>query len=146
MLRAGKPDLGRNEQFEFINTKAEEFTNAGDPVVSVDIRKKESFPVPEPGRVSPCGIYAVSGDTGFVNLGTGCDTAELAAESISRWWETVGKNTFPDRRLMVTCDRGENSGCRLKLWKYQLAQFAERTRLEIHVSHFPAGHVKMEQG
>jgi hypothetical protein len=77
---------------------------------------------------------------GFVNVGTRHDTAEFAVESISRWWETVGKHTFPKAsQLLITCDCGGSNGNRLRLWKYQLAQLAERTGLEIHVSHFPPG-------
>ena len=98
------------------------------------------FPIAELGKVSPYGIYVINSNTGFVNLGTSHDTAEFAVESISRWWETIGKNTFPEsKRLMITCDCGGSNGYRLHLWKYQLAQFAQRTGLTIHVSHFPPG-------
>ena len=156
--------LGRNEQFEYINKKVKEFTDAGDPVISVDTKKKENvgnfknngqeyrkkkdprkvldhdFPIPELGKISPYGIYVINSNTGFVNLGTSHDTAEFAVESISRWWETVGKNTFPNKkRLMITCDCGGSNGYRLHLWKYQLSQLAKRTGLAIHVSHFPPG-------
>ena len=68
------------------------------------------------------------------------DTAEFAVESISRWWETVGKHTFPQAsKLMITCDCGGSSGYKTRLWKYQLSQLASNTGLEIHVSHFPPG-------
>ena len=164
MLQVGTPNPNRNEQFEYINDKVKQFTDAGDPVISVDTKKKENlgqfknngqeyrkkkdprkvldhdFPIPELGKVSPYGIYVINSNTGFVNLGTSHDTAEFAVESISRWWETIGKNTFPNsRRLMITCDCGGSNGYRLHLWKFQLAQFAERTGLSIHVSHFPPG-------
>ena len=164
MLQVGTPNPNRNEQFEYINDKVMQFTDAGDPVISVDTKKKENlgqfknngqeyrkkkeprkvldhdFPIPELGKVSPYGIYVINSNTGFVNLGTSHDTAEFAVESISRWWETIGKNTFPNsRRLMITCDCGGSNGYRLHLWKFQLAQFAERTGLSIHVSHFPPG-------
>ena len=164
MLQVGTPNPNRNEQFEYINNKVKEFIEAGDPVISVDTKKKENignfknngqeyrkkgdprrvldhdFPIPELGKVSPYGIYVINSNTGFVNLGTSHDTAEFAVESISRWWETIGKNTFPNsKRLMITCDCGGSNGCRLHLWKYQLAQFAKRTGLSIHVSHFPPG-------
>ena len=98
------------------------------------------FPIPELGKISPYRIYVINSNTGFVNLGTSHDTAEFAVESISRWWETVGKNTFPNKkRLMITCDCGGSNGYRLHLWKYQLSQLTERTGLSIHVSHFPPG-------
>ena len=164
MLQVGTPNPNRNEQFEYINNKVKQFIDAGDPVISVDTKKKENigkfknngqeyrrkkdprkvldhdFPIPELGKVSPYGIYVINSNTGFVNLGTSHDTAEFAVESISRWWETIGKNTFPkSKRLMITCDCGGSNGCRLHLWKFQLAQFAQRTGLSIHISHFPPG-------
>lgn len=132
MLQVGTPNPNRNEQFEYINNKVKEFTEAGDPVISVDTKKEENtgkfknngqeyrkkgeprkvldhdFPIPELGKVSPYGIYVINSNTGFVNLGTSHDTAEFAVESISRWWETIGKNTFPNsKRLMITCDCGD---------------------------------------
>ena len=164
MMQIGEPSPNRNEQFEYINNKVKEFIDAGDPVISVDTKKKENvgnfknngqeyrkkkdprkvldhdFPIPELGKISPYGIYVINSNTGFVNLGTSHDTAEFAVESISRWWETIGKNTFPNqKRLMITCDCGGSNGYRLHLWKYQLSQLAERTGLSIHVSHFPPG-------
>ena len=164
ILQVGTPNPNRNEQFEYINDKVKLFTDAGDPVISVDTKKRENlgpfknngqeyrkkkdprkvldhdFPIPELGKVSPYGIYVINSNTGFVNLGTSHDTAEFAVESISRWWETIGKNTFPNsKRLMITCDCGGSNGYRLHRWKFQLAQFAERTGLSIHVSHFPPG-------
>ena len=164
MLQVGTPNPNRNEQFEYINSKVKEFIDAGDPVISVDTKKKENignfknsgqeyrkkkdprkvldhdFPISELGEVSPYGIYVINSNMGFVNLGTSHDTAEFAVESISRWWETIGKNTFPKaKRLMITCDCGGSNGYRLHLWKFQLAQFAKRTGLSIHVSHFPPG-------
>ena len=164
MMQIGEPSPNRNEQFEYINNKVKEFIDAGDPVLSVDTKKKENvgnfknngqeyrkkkdprkvldhdFPIPEWGKISPYGIYVINSNTGFVNLGTSHDTAEFAVESISRWWETIGKNTFPNqKRLMITCDCGGSNGYRLHLWKYQLSQLAERTGLSIHVSHFPPG-------
>ena len=75
-----------------------------------------------------------------MNLGVSHDTSEFAVESISRWWETVGKHTFPDsKQIYINCDSGGSNDCRRKMWKYQLQQFADRTGLEIEVSHFPPG-------
>lgn len=79
-------------------------------------------------------------NTGFVNLGTDHDTAEFASESILRWWEAVGKNTFPDaKKLYITADSGGSNGVRVRLWKYELQQIADYTGLELHISHYPSG-------
>jgi hypothetical protein len=164
MLQLGEPHPDRNSQFEYISKKAKAFIGLGEPVISVDTKKKENignfknpgqeyrlkkdprkvldhdFPIKELGKISPYGVYNLNHNTGFVNIGTSRDTAEFAVESISRWWETVGKHTFANAsRLMVTCDCGGSNGYRTRLWKYQLCQLAERSGLEIHVSHFPPG-------
>jgi hypothetical protein len=164
MLQVGEPHPDRNAQFEYIDAAAKEFIAAGEPVISVDTKKKElignfknngqeyrrkgdarkvldhDFPIKELGKVSPFGIYNLNYNTGFVNLGLSHDTAEFAVESISRWWDCVGKKTFPKAtRLLVTCDCGGSNGCRLKLWKYQLFQLAKHINLDIHVTHFPQG-------
>jgi hypothetical protein len=164
MLQVGKPHPDRNAQFEFINKKATEFIDAGEPVISVDTKKKENignfknngkeyrrnqdprkvldhdFPIDELGKIAPYGIYNLNHNIGFVNIGTSHDTAEFAVESISRWWKTVGKNTFPNAtKLLITCDCGGSNGNRVRLWKFQLVQLSERIGIEIHVSHFPPG-------
>jgi hypothetical protein len=164
MLQIGKAHPDRNTQFKYINSKANKFIAMGEPVISVDTKKKENignfknsgeeyrpskdprkvldhdFPIEELGKIAPYGIYNLNSNTGFVNVGTSRDTAEFAVESIWRWWETVGENTFPDAtRLLITCDCGGSNGYRVRLWKYQLAQFAARTGIEVHVSHFPPG-------
>jgi hypothetical protein len=164
MLQVGEAHPDRNAQFEYINGKAKKFIAKGEPVISVDTKKKENignfknngqeyrpaktprkvldhdFPIEELGKIAPYGIYNLNSNTGFVNVGTSRDTAEFAVESISRWWETVGKNTFPHAaKLLITGDCGGSNGYRVKLWKYQLQQFAARTGLTIHVSHFPPG-------
>ena len=164
MLQTGEPHPDRNAQFEHINGKAAEYIAAGDPVISVDTKKKENignfkqngeeyrlekcprkvldhdFPIKGLGKIAPYGIYNLNNNTGFVNLGTSHDTSEFAVESISRWWETVGKHTFTEcKRLYITCDSGGSNSCRARMWKYQLQQFADRTGLEIEVSHFPRG-------
>ena len=164
MLQVGTPHPDRNAQFEYINDKAKEFLEAGEPVISVDTKKKEKignfqnngqeyrrskdprkvldhdFLIKELGKISPYGIYNLNHNTGFVNVGTSHDTSEFAVESISRWWDCVGKHTFPNAsKLMITCDCGGSNGYRTKQWKYQLSQFAKRTGIEVHVSHFPRG-------
>jgi transposase len=164
MLQVGEPHPDRNAQFEFIDKKTKSFIDAGEPVISVDTKKKENignfknpgqeyrrnkepravldhdFPIEELGKIAPYGVYNLNYNIGLVNVGTSKDTAEFAAESISRWWESVGKHTFPNAaKLMITCDCGGSNGYRSRLWKVQLSQLAKRIGLEIHVSHFPPG-------
>ena len=164
MLQVGKVHPDRNGQFEFINGKAQEYIEAGEPVISVDTKKKENignfknpgqeyrrnkeprkvldhdFPIKELGKIAPYGIYNLNHNIGFVNVGSSHDTAEFAVESISRWWGIVGKHTFPKAtKLLITCDCGGSNGNKTRLWKYQLNQFAKRIGIEIHVYHFPPG-------
>jgi transposase len=164
MLQVGEPHPDRNAQFEHINDTAAKYLKTGEPVISVDTKKKENignfknggreyrhkkdprkvldhdFPIEELGKISPYGVYNLNSNTGFVNVGTSHDTSEFAVESISRWWETVGKHTFPNRsRIYITCDSGGSNGYRVRMWKYQLQEFANRAGLEIEVSHFPRG-------
>ena len=140
MLQVGKPHPDRNAQFEFINGKAKEFIDAEEPVISVDTKKKENignfknsgteyrrnkdprkvldhdFPIGELGKIAPYGIYNLNHNVGFVNIGISHDTAEFAVESISRWWETVGKHTFPKAtKLLITCDCGGSNGNRVRV-------------------------------
>ena len=163
-LQVGDPHPDRDAQFRFIDQKATEFLEAGDPVISVDTKKKElignfknngaeyrkendprqvldhDFALPELGKVAPYGVYVLNDNTGFVNLGTDHDTSEFAAESICRWWFIVGKNTFPDaKRIYINADGGGSNRPRGLQWKYQLQQIADITGLEIHMSHFPPG-------
>ena len=164
MLQIGEPHPDRNAQFEHINKTASEYIAIGDPVISVDTKKRENignfknngqeyrknkdprrvldhdFPIKELGKISPYGVYNLNNNTGFVNVGISHDTSEFAVESISRWWETVGKHTFPNNsKIYINCDCGGSNGNRRRMWKYQLQQFADRTGLEIEVSHFPPG-------
>ncbi|GHU12350.1 hypothetical protein FACS1894161_0390 [Spirochaetia bacterium] len=164
MMQLGEPHPDRNAQFEFIDKCAKEFIDQGNPVISVDTKKKENignfknngleyrkskeprkvldhdFPIEELGKITPYGVYNLNHNIGFVNVGTSHDTAEFAVESISRWWETVGKKTFPKaKKILITCDSGGSNGNKVRLWKYQLAEFAQRVGLTIYVSHFPPG-------
>jgi transposase len=164
MLQVGEPHPDRNEQFEFINDMAKFMIFYGQPVISVDTKKKENignfenngteyrkvkdprlvldhdFPLEKLGKVAPYGVYVLNDNTAFVNLGTSHDTSEFAVESINRWWSTVGHNSFPEaKQLYINCDCGGSNGNRVRLWKYQLQQFADRTGLELYVSHFPRG-------
>ena len=164
MEQVGDQHPDRNSQFEFINQKAKDFIEKGLPVISVDTKKKElignfknngaeyrpkknprrvldhDFPL-EGGRVSPYGVYVVNNNTVYVNLGTSCDTGSFAVESIRRWWNIIGKASFPKAdKLYVNCDGGGSNGSRVRLWKYALALLAQETGLEIHISHFPQEH------
>jgi hypothetical protein len=164
LLQVGEPHPDRHGQFEHINETAREYLAAGDPVISVDTKKKENignfknsgqeyrskesprkvldhdFPIKELGKISPYGVYNLNDNTGFVNVGTSHDTSEFAVESISRWWETVGKRTFPNTtRIYITCDSGGSNSCRSRMWKYQLQELSNRTGLQIEISHFPRG-------
>ena len=164
MDQVGKPHPNRNDQFLFINNKAQENIEKDIPTISIDCKKKENignfknsgkeyrkkgdprrtldhdFQIKELGHVAPYGVYVMNDNTGFINIGTSSDTSEFAVESIYRWWQSCGKNNFPDaKQLYITCDGGGSNGSRVRLWKYKLAEFAEKTGLEIHVSHFPPG-------
>jgi len=164
MLQVGEPHPDRNAQFEYINARAKEFIAAGEPVISVDTKKKENignfrnpgseyrrtkdprkvldhdFPIEELGKIAPYGVFCQNDNTGFVNVGTSHDTPEFAVESISRWWSCVGQHTFPNAtKLLITCDCGGSNGYRLRLWKYGLWQLAQQIGLNIYVCHFPPG-------
>jgi len=164
MEQVGVPSPNRDEQFEFINHTAHEYLEHGEPVISVDTKKKENvgnfknagaeyrklkeprrvldhdFPIPELGKVAPYGVYVLNSNTGFINLGTSHDTSEFAVTGISCWWYSIGKNVFPTaKRIYITCDGGGSNGYRSRNWKYELQRFANDTGLEIMVSHYPPG-------
>ena len=164
MMQVGEQHPDRDAQFEYISNTSKAFINAGEPVISIDCKKKENlgnfknngqeyrkskdprkvldhdFLIKELGTVAPYGIYDVSQNAGFINLGTSLDTAEFAGNSIYQWWHHIGKATYPNaKKLYITCDGGGSNGSRLHLWKLQLAKLAESTGLEIQVSHFPPG-------
>ena len=164
MCQIGDQHPDRDAQFRYINETAEQFPEAGNPVISIDTKKKENignfknngseyrpkgeprrvldhdFPLPELGKVAPYGVYVLNNNTGFINLGISHDTPEFAGESVRAWWNTIGKNTFPNaKRIYVTCDNGGSNGSRIWLFKYYLQEISNETGLEIHVSHFPPG-------
>jgi Rhodopirellula transposase DDE domain len=162
---ARHPD--RDAQFGYIAARAQEHIAAGDPVISVDAKKKEQvgqfanagrewrpagdpvrvrdhdFPDKELGKVTPYGIYDVAANTGWVNVGTDHDTAAFAVESIRRWWDGEGRAAYPAaRRLLITADAGGSNGYQSRAWKAGLAGLAEQAGLEITVCHFPPGTYK----
>jgi len=162
--REGGAHPDRDTQFAHINAAAERYLAAGDPVISVDTKKKElvgdfknggrewrpkgepeevrvhDFVLPELGRVSPYGVYDLAQNAGWVNVGLDHDTAAFAVESIRRWWEHAGQARYPHaRRLLITADGGGSNGSRVRLWKWELQRLADETGLAISVCHFPPG-------
>jgi hypothetical protein len=160
----GKRHPDRDAQFRYVSETAKQFLAAGDPVISIDTKKKElvglyaqkgtewrargdprrvrdhDFPDPGGGKAIPYGVYDIGDNSGFVNVGTDHDTAQFAAESVRRWWHARGKDRYPHAaRLLVTCDAGGSNGYRARAWKAELARLAARTGLEITVCHFPPG-------
>ena len=160
----GKQHPDRDAQFRHINDAIASFRGTGDPVVSVDAKKKEQlgpyhrdgrtwrprgnpvrvrdhdFPDEELGKIIPYGIYDVAANRGFVSAGTSCDTAAFAVNALRLWWRREGSLRYPDaRRLLVTCDAGGSNSCAGRLWKDQLAVLAGETGLVITVCHFPPG-------
>jgi hypothetical protein len=162
--REGKRHPDRHAQFEHINAQAKAFQKRGQPVVSVDTKKKElvgdfknggrewepegcpgevrmhDFPDKELGKVIPYGVYDVTNNQGWVSVGSDHDTAQFAAASILRWWHEMGRGRFPRAaRLLVTADGGGSNGSRNRLWKVALQQVADETGLVLSVCHFPPG-------
>ncbi len=160
----GKQSPDRNEQFEFINLLVKENLQQGNPVISVDAKKKElvgrfknagrewhpkgepedvnvyDFPSMAEGRATPYGIYDIGKNDGWVNVGIDKDTAEFAVESIRRWWNDIGKASYPGaEQLVITADGGGSNGSRVRLWKTQLQEFCNEIAMPIIVSHFPPG-------
>ena len=160
----GSKNPDRNGQFLFINERAKTALDQGQPVISVDTKKKELVgnyknggkdyrPQGEPvevkvhdfidvelGKAAPYGVYDIGRNEGWVNVGIDHDTSAFAVESIRRWWNLMGKPAYPNAtRLLITADSGGSNGARVKLWKVELQAFADETKLEIQVSHFPPG-------
>jgi transposase len=157
----------RDGQFGYLNDLAAAHLAEGEPVISVDTKKKELIgeyanggkewqPSGEPERVNvhdfadralgefakaiPYGIYDVGHDEGWVSVGDVADTAEFAVESIRRWWNSLGKSRFPNAtKLLITADSGGSNGYRVRAWKWHLARFAAETGLKITVCHYPPG-------
>jgi hypothetical protein len=154
----------RNAQFEYINNCVQEFQNRGQPVISVDAKKKElvgdfsnkgrewqptgkpeavrvyDFIDKELGKVTPYGVYDQIANTGWISVGTDHDTAAFAVESIRRWWEYMGRKCYPKAtELLITADGGGSNGSRNRLWKKMLQQLSNSEGIQISVCHFPPG-------
>jgi transposase len=159
----GKDHPDRNAQFEYINKKVKAFQRRGQPVISVDTKKKElvgnfknsgrehepqgqprkvktkDFPTQE-GKVAPYGVYDLARNEGWVNVGIDHDTAEFAVASVRRWWQRMGQPTYPEAtELLITADGGGSNGSRSRLWKVCLQLLADELGLQISVCHFPPG-------
>ena len=160
----GRRHPDRDAQFRHVNARIAEFRAAGDPVVSVDAKKKELVgPYGRPGRqwrpggdpvkvrdhdfmdrelgmIVPYGVYDIAANRGFVSVGCSHDTAAFAVSALRLWWRQEGSLRYPAaRRLLAVCDAGGSNSCRCHLWKDQLAVLAEEAGLRIEVCHFPPG-------
>ena len=160
--KEGAQHVDRDAQFRHINDTAVEFMTNGQPVISVDAKKKElvgeysnagkefqpkrtptrtkvhDFIDPEMGKAIPYGVYDLGADEGWVSVGDDADTAGFAVATISRWWAQMGRSRYPDAtRLLVCADAGGSNGYRIRAWKVELAKLAKETGLEITVCHYP---------
>ncbi len=162
--REGASHPDRDRQFENINDKIKQFQSTGQPAISVDTKKKElvgdfknggrelrpkgapepvrvhDFKIPELGKVAPYGIYDITANSGWVNVGIDHDTAAFAVESVRRWWQALGEIRYLGATsLLITADCGGSNGARVRLWKRELQTFANETGLAITVAHHPPG-------
>lgn len=157
----GNQHPDRNSQFEYINKQCDLFINKGNPVISVDTKKKELIgnykstgkeyrPKKNARAVEmhdfgtqkavPYGVYDIRKNNAFVNVGKNCDTGQFAVASIREWWVNMGSVTYPKtKKLLINADGGGSNGYRLKLWKIELQKFSNEFKLEISVCHFPPG-------
>jgi len=162
--RGGGKHPDRDAQFQHIASEVGQYQAAGDPVISVDTKKKELIgdfknagrewqPQGQPeevrvydfidstlGKVAPYGVYDLTANQGWVSVGIDHDTAEFAVESIRRWWKEMGKQLYPKaQRLLITADWGGSNGYRVRLWRVQLQKLADELEMAIQVCHFPPG-------
>ena len=163
----GKQHPDRDAQFGHINTMVRRYLKTGDPVISVDTKKKElvgespgyknngrewqpggepvrvgvhDFPDPAMPKAVPYGIYDLAANSGWVSVGCDGDTAAFAVETLRRWWHTVGHVGYPQgKRLLICADAGGSNGYRVRLWKVELAKLATEIDRPITVCHFPPG-------
>jgi transposase len=154
----------RDAQFRYVNDQVREHHSAGQPVISVDTKKKElvgqyknggtqwrpsgnpervkthDFPDKDLGKAIPYGVYDIAADSGWVSVGADHDTAAFAVATIRRWWQAIGADRYPHAdKLLITADAGGSNGYRTRLWKTELAALATETGLAITVCHFPPG-------
>ncbi|MGH3949558.1 MAG: ISAzo13 family transposase [Pseudonocardiaceae bacterium] len=162
--REGSQHEDRDAQFRYIAQRVRRQFQQGDPAISVDTKKKEligdfknpgrewrpkgrpepvrvhDFLIPEHGKAIPYGVYDLSRDEGWVSVGIDHDTASFAVHAVRRWWKLMGRSAYPQAdSLLITADAGGSNGPRVRLWKWELQKFANRTGLSITVCHFPPG-------
>ena len=160
----GKQHHDRDAQFRYINATCVQYLAEGQPVISVDTKKKglvgqythggrewqpkgdpekgnvHDFPDPRVGKAIPYGIYDLGWDLGWVNVGVDHDTSSFAVESIRQWWLGMGEESYPEaKRLLICADGGGSNEYRVRLWKVELQAFADETGLVVTVCHFPPG-------
>lgn len=154
----------RDAQFRYINRQVKRQIGRGEPVLSIDTKKKErvgrfknsgqtyrrkgepekvnvyDYPCLAEGTAIPYGAYDIDRNEGFVNVGMTHDTAEFAVQSLRHWWKQVGRRHYPNAKSVLLCaDGGGSNSCRARAWKYYLDTFAEEFGLEVHVCHYPPG-------
>ena len=162
--KEGRSHPDRNAQFENINRRVKAHRRRRQPVISVDTKKKElvgdlknpgrewrpegfpervrvhDFKIPELGKAIPYGVYDLTRNDGWVNVGIDNDTAAFAVQSIRRWWQTMGRRAYPNATsLLITADSGGSNSARSRLWKWELQKLADSIGLNINVCHFPPG-------
>lgn len=162
--REGVSHPDRNAQFEYINATADSFLQRGQPVISVDTKKKElvgdfrnkgkewqpkgtpekvlvhDFPTDAIGKAIPYGVYDMARNEAWVSVGRDHDTPAFAVASIRQWWKMMGKRAHPNaEELLITADAGGSNGHRSRAWKAGLQELADELNIPIHVSHFPPG-------
>ena len=158
----GPPHPDRDKQFRYLRCERKAFQCRGEPVISVDTKKKElvgefknhgrtwrrtarevnahDFPQDAQFRAAPYGIYDVTDNAGYVNVGMDGDTPQFAVDSIRSWWRRRGRWQYPgSQRLLIEADSGGSNGCRPRLWKYALQRWADEDGLTITVAHYPTG-------
>ena len=163
-IKEGKQNPDRDAQFNFIYNRVKDFQANGQPVISVDAKKKENvgqykntgmewepsgqpigvntydFPDKEKGKACPYGIYDLTRNEGWVSLGISRDTAQFAVESIRRWWNEMGCSRYPNAtRLLITADGGGSNGYRVRLWKSEIQALVNELGISISICHFPPG-------
>ena len=161
VLHTGKTYAQRDQQFQYINAQREDFRNSGDPRISVDTKKKEllgqfknkgrtwcpegekvndhDFPSDAVGRAAPYGVYDPERNEGHVCVTTSSDTPDLAVDAVSDWWDRSQTHYSGATRLLIEADGGGSNSSRSRRYKKRLQDFADETRLEITVCHYPPG-------
>ena len=163
-VREGSQHPDRDAQFEHINKTVKTALAQGQPVISIDCKKKElvgdyknggrewepsgkpvevqghDFPDPKVPKAVPYGVYDIANNEGYVSVGLSAETAQFSVASVRAWWEHLGKERFPNaQRLTITADCGGGNGPRVHLWKVEMQRLADETGLELELCHFPPG-------